>query len=469
MSHGFFLNGQWSGLPTLPTGLVDVLRRHHHQVGTKAPCREGDCGACQVLVGRTDAEGCWHYRAELACLLRGQDVEGASVVTVEAFAAMPQATANPAVAALSEAGASQCGYCSPGLLLATVGWLLDGTTLDESEGAQWLNANLCRCTGYMGQRRAIRVLAGTFGAPLRAASDRVALLVEAGVIPAFLSTLQRPPALTRPDASSTPEGRTPAFLGGGTDALLASSGLPQAPSVLRSGGSGEPAVREDGQGLWLSARHALTDLEAALEQSGQLPALVALFEWFGSVAVRRRATLGGNLAHASPVADSLPLLLALEALVVTDQRQLPVDELVVAPHTTLLAPGERIEWIGVPSARLKDVIHVDKVSRRPHTDISVASMAGVWTLSDGHVEAVRLALGGCTAVPVRLTALEERLRGCALSDDIGPGIDALVQPAIHPLTDVRGSALYRRRLARQLVLSQWDALQSHREACRDPA
>lgn len=453
MSGTFWLNGAPEPIPAEPVLLVDWLRERRQLTGTKAPCREGDCGACQVLVGAWQVAGRWRYDARLSCLARLQDLAGRSVLTIEALRGTAGAL-GPVQRAVADLGASQCGYCTPGLVVALLGWLLEGPELTPAEGERWLGGNLCRCTGYMGQRRAIAQLAARFGELLRGRADRLSMLIEHGALPALAAQ----PATPAPERQR-PEVATPVVIGGGTDLYLRPASALPAGAPLSGRGLGPP-LRAVGDGLWLNARHPLQALTEALAEAGRLPAFAAFCDVFAAPPVRRQATLGGNLAHASPVADSIPFLLALDAILHTSRRRLALSGLYRGSGATCLLPGEIIEWVELPAAALRAFVHFDKVSRRGTLDIAAVNAAGAWHIHAGRVARVALAVGGASPMPVRLAALEEALAGCPLGDDIEPLLREHLQPVIEPISDHRGSARYRRRLAQQLLLAQWVAVRA---------
>lgn len=447
MRGRYSVNGQAVAAAPRPLILIDSLRRCHGLTGTRAACREGDCGSCQVLV---KFPGEAQFRTQLACLLREQDVWGCEVLTIEAIP-FPNALQR----CLSEAGASQCGYCSPGLVINCLDWLLNGPDLSGDEGLEWLNGSLCRCTGYMGQRRAVARLADTLCPPLRHNGNRVADLVRLGLLPAFADSGGLPQPV--PERPSPGDGVGTPLIGGGTDVYLQPGGAGMSgPSLLRPRTG--TAVRRTAAGFALSARHDIEHLAACLEALCLLPVFRSFTRSFGSLQIRSRATLGGNLAHASPVGDAITLLMALDATLETSERRLSIHELYCGFKTTCLQPGEVIEWVHLPARVESCLVFFDKVSRRPTGDIAVVNMAGCWQLADGRVGSASLACGGASAIPLRLTEIEMALSGAPIEAALEPSVEEALQTLVDPIDDVRGSAAYRRLLLRQLLRSQWQAL-----------
>lgn len=254
-------------------------------------------------------------------------------------------------------------------------------------------------------------------------------------------------------------------IGGGTDLYLQQplAALPAGNKLARSH---DAVIRQSRNGLFLNARQPLQFIAAALEKSQLLPGFARFNQLFASLPIRNRATLGGNLAHASPVADSIPFLLALNASLHTSKRVIPVQDFFVGFKQTALQAGEIIEWIQLPADTNNATIHFDKVSRRGTTDIATVNCAGCWHIQQQTIVDVRLAMGGASPMPVRLSALEDALRGNDLekmrTEDFKSRLPELfqqhLQPSLAPISDLRGSAHYRRLLAQQLILAQLDYL-----------
>lgn len=456
----FWLNGEQASAADGNRLLLDFLRDQAHLKGTHAACREGDCGSCQILLCE-DPEGDQpQFRAHTSCLVRVADVEHCHVVTIEGVRGLhPATTPHPLLTTVADAGASQCGFCSPGLVIALLNWLLNGNELTVAEGEHWINGSLCRCTGYMGQRRALQQLAHNVGAELRHCPHRLTRLIEWQWLPQWMQFPAPLLAAATPDITTPAESTTTAFIAGGTDSMLEQ---PQATTCYRSvlARHDEPPMRSDEQHIWLNARSPIQQVSAALVRAHLLPVFATFNHLFASLPIRNRATLGGNLAHASPVADSIPLLLVLDAILHTNLRHFSVHDLVTGFKQTCLQPDEIIQWIAIPREVETGVLQFDKVSRRGTTDIAVVNCASFYRVVDGKIIEARIALGGATAVALRLLSLEAALQQQSPSSPIERLIDAYLQPLIAPVSDLRGSERYRRLLARQLILAQWLQVQS---------
>jgi xanthine dehydrogenase small subunit len=441
------------------TTLLNYLRQRARLTGTKEGCAEGDCGACTVIVLDAEADpAAPRFRAVNSCLMFVPMVQGRRVYTVEGLAQRGQL--HPAQAALVEQLGSQCGYCTPGVVMAAFEACYREDLREPWQLDDQMCGNLCRCTGYRPIREAVRMVAGTCPKDVfatRRAEAQPADLEFARasegrcyVQPTSLEALWRAIA-ERPQAR---------LVCGGTDlALLATQRYQDLPELI--GLEGVPELRgvsraSDG---WfeIGATTTLTDLEAAcLGPLRSLSPLLRILRYFASRQIKHRATVGGNLCNASPIGDLAPALLALGAEVVlrsaAGARTLPLDQFFLAYRKTALAPGEVLAAVRVPEPPEAARMAAYKVSKRRELDISaVAAGLYVETSAEGLVTEVRAAFGGMAATPARARGLEAALRG-------QPWTEATVEAALpalardfSPLSDHRGSAWFRGHVAENLV------------------
>jgi xanthine dehydrogenase small subunit len=130
----------------LPPGtlLLDYIRYHRHLTGTKIGCREGDCGACTILVGEMKNEKL-EYTSATSCLMALANASGKHIVTIEG---LNLHGLNPIQQAISDEAATQCGFCTPGFVVSLAGFCLNEEGHDEENAIASINGNICRCTGY---------------------------------------------------------------------------------------------------------------------------------------------------------------------------------------------------------------------------------------------------------------------------------------------------------------------------------
>jgi CO/xanthine dehydrogenase FAD-binding subunit len=246
------------------------------------------------------------------------------------------------------------------------------------------------------------------------------------------------------------------MLAGGTDVYPATVGRPITADVMDL--TGLPSLRaisvDDGV-LRVPALATWTDLVRA-DLPAAFDGLKAAARSIGGVQIQNRGTLAGNLCNASPAADGLPNLMALDARVelssASVRRELPVGEFVVGNRRTVRRPDELVTAILVPfpsgSARSTFL----KLGSRAYLVISIASVAAVVDVdSDGRVVAARVVVGACSEVPMRIEAAEARLVGEVASPSFAEAIEPADVAGLAPIDDVRGTAAYRRDVAQTLV------------------
>jgi xanthine dehydrogenase small subunit len=443
----FQLNGRPVSIDNVfpQTTLLDYLR-DHGLTGAKEGCAEGECGACTVLLVAADGAGS-AYRPVNSCLMFLPMAAGHEIYTVEALAAGGELS--EAQRAMAEAGGSQCGYCTPGFVMSLFAEQYRPNRTGSCD-PHAMAGNLCRCTGY----RPIRDAALSLGpAPAGAFLDRLsqpAPRIEAAAYDGF----SRPASLDECIAilARDPQAR---LIAGGTD-LGVESNLKgrrwehlvsvEAVDELREFSETANTVR-------LGSALPLSDI--AQRWRG---APLAFHEWlalFASPTIRNRATLGGNLATASPIGDGAPLLLALDAVVhvagPAGSRTLPLSSFFSGYRQTVLAPGELLTAIEIPKP-LPSFLRFYKAAKRRMDDIStVAASMSIELDSADRVARACFAFGGVAALPLRVRAAEEAILGARWNEAAVERVQDVLARILHPIGDHRGSAEYRLAVAQSLV------------------
>ncbi|MFM9091980.1 MAG: xanthine dehydrogenase molybdopterin binding subunit [Verrucomicrobiota bacterium] len=443
--------------------LLEFLRTRG-LTGSKRGCDEGDCGACTVAVVERDADGRTTYRAINSCLTLLPMADGREFVTVEGLASGPGAAGlHPVQAAMVAHQGSQCGYCTPGFVVSLLeGYHREGCGDPESINDQ-LCGNLCRCTGYRAIREAaLAVLASRKESP--PSGPLAARLTGPAVDPPPLDHRTGQGGFHRPGSlagllallQEFPDAR---LIAGATEiAVEVNKKFRVFPRLVSVEGIPELAVLAPtaGGGWRIGGAVTLTAVEEKVAPG--CPPLARMLRWFASRQVRNRATLGGNLATASPIGDSAPVLLALDAeLTLTSaagDRTVPLAAFFTGYRRTVLRPGEIIREIVLPPyapaagcSRRADFL---KVSHRRELDISIVSAAFVVdTDAAGVVRHARLAYGGVAERPLRAAGAEAALVGRPADAAAEAVADALGR-AFTPISDVRSGEAYRRALVTSL-------------------
>jgi CO/xanthine dehydrogenase FAD-binding subunit len=247
-------------------------------------------------------------------------------------------------------------------------------------------------------------------------------------------------------------------LAGGTDILVSVRKGTESPNLLVYVGELPElrVLREEKEGLEVGA--ALTHAELlAHPATERFPILRSVLQTIGSPAIRAMGTLGGNIVTASPAGDSLVALYLLEARVrlVSEEgeRELPIWEFIVGPRKTALRPGELVRSVFLPWLSGEPQSFFRKVGRRRALIIAIASLGALVWVRDGRVERARLALGSVAPTVIRPKEVEEALVGRPVSPEAWEDLVPHLSAATHPISDLRASADYRRKVAGRLLLA----------------
>lgn len=443
--------------PTLT--VLEYLRTIERACGTKEGCAEGDCGACTVVLAEPHGDGL-RYQAVNACILFVPSLDGKQLLTVEHLRA-DDGTLHPVQQAMVDYHASQCGFCTPGFVMSLFALYHAGRDATRREINETLAGNLCRCTGYRPIVDAARAATATAPTDRFAAhAPRIAARLHALATDEPLALdhdgqlFWRPTTLAQLAAlrADHPEA---VLLAGGTDVGLWVTKLHRdMPEVIAVDGVRDLAMIEESDGaLRIGAGATYEAALPAIERNW--PDFGAMIRRLGSRQIRNRGTLGGNIGNASPIGDTMPLLIALGATLVLNRaglrRTLPIEDFFQGYRRTALAQGEFIERVDIALPEPGQIFRAYKVSKRPDEDISSVCAAFALELDGDRVASVRVGYGGVAATPARARATEKALSGRVWSH--GTVADAMrtLDGEFAPISDMRSSAAYRKLVARNLL------------------
>ena len=244
---------------------------------------------------------------------------------------------------------------------------------------------------------------------------------------------------------------------GGTDlmVLLESGHLAHTKFISLWGLAGLDRIEVTESGVTIGALATYTDIAAHPVIRTEFPNLVAAARETGALAIQNRGTIGGNIANASPAADTPPALLchdaSLELVSSRGARIIPYSQFHLGYKKTALAPDELIHRVIVPRAPKGAKHSYRKVGTRRAQAISKVCFAGVIAMDSGRVGDVRIALGSVAATPIRASRTEALLRGATLDATVIRSAAATLASEITPIDDIRSTAEYRLRVARHLL------------------
>lgn len=447
--------------------LSDCLRLRLGLVGTKIVCSEGDCGSCTVLIGRPDS-GRFDYRPVDSCIQWMFQLDGTHVVTVEGLRHNGQLT--PVQQAMVDCHGSQCGYCTPGFVVAMTGLLEHHDRLREEVLRYGLTGNLCRCTGYV----------PIINAGLELDHDAAIHINELYPPRDMLAEFEE----TAADILSIEAkvgGRTRRFFGPTSldDAVEVLNRHPGAKVVAGATDVGvqlnkgviDPdvfldlnrvaelegvaiEVDDEGEALVAGARATWTEIEEACRDL--VPEFHRIVSIFGSPQIRHVGTIGGNVINASPIADSLPLLFVADATLELQgskgSRTVDINSFYQGYKKFDLRPGELLTRVRVPLPAPGDLLRLVKVSRRRDLDIATFT-AAIWMRLDGEeIADARIAFGAVGPTIIRARQTEQFLLGKPFTESTMRAAGGVAVGEITPISDVRGSAEYRYQLTRNVLV-----------------
>jgi len=439
--------------------LSTFLREHLHLTGTKIVCAEGDCGSCTVLLGRP-ATGTLVYRPVCSCIQYLFQLDCTHIITIEGL--KYDGRLNPIQESMVRNHGAQCGFCTPGFVVSMAALLDADHPPTECTLRRGLVGNLCRCTGYEPILKAGLDTDTTALRPLDQLYDTTAIaanLARHESEPVQLSAdgrvLSKPVTLANACAfrAAHPDCL---IVSGGTDlGVQANKGLREFRTVLTTRGLRElDGLTMQDHSIIAGASTTIADLEAFAAR--HLPDYARMLDLFGSPPVRNAGTLGGNIANGSPIGDTMPALLVLNAEVElaapAGTRRVNINDFYTGYRKNVLQSDELILRIRIPlPAAPHEVLKVYKVSKRKDLDISTFT-AAIWMRhAERRIDDVRIAYGGVAPTILRLPRTEESLRGKPLDEASFQRAGVVARGEIKPISDVRGAAEYRLRLAENIL------------------
>ncbi len=450
--------------------LLDYLRLDRRMTGTKEGCAEGDCGACTVLVGRVQ-NGNLRYEPVNACIRLTASLDACHVVSIE-YLSGPNGKLHPVQQAMVDQHGSQCGFCTPGVVMSLYALWMGNPDPTEQDIEVALQGNLCRCTGYEPIIKAAKA-ATQLGSP---ADD--ALVLERAAMTAKLAGLQDG---KRVDLSSTGSRCIlPASVDDLAEVLLAT---PDATLVAGATDVGlwiTKFMRDISPAVFLNHLEALRQIHITDDKikigagvnytdsrnvmSEHYPHLGTFWDRIAGWQVRSMGTIGGNIANGSPIGDTPPVLIALNADITLrkgdTRRTIALEDFFIDYDKQDLAQSEFLESITVPRPAPNTIHAAYKISKRRDEDISSVCAAFNVTVEGGKIIAARIAFGGMAATPKRAEQAEAALIGAVWSEAALIAAAEKLDADFTPLSDWRASSDYRLQVSKNLFRKFWLEQQS---------
>lgn len=449
---------------TPTTTVLNYLRGNAAHKGVKEGCAEGDCGACTVVIGELNSNQEISYKAWDSCLVFLPMLHGKQLITVENLSNKKEL--HPVQKAMVDCNGSQCGYCTPGIVMSLFALYKNEVDPTKETIEDALTGNLCRCTGYK------PIIEAAAKACMAKESDQFTTLEKQTA--ALLLQIQHQTSSieinTEKQHYYQPKTLSEALelrnklqsaiiVTGGTDVALRVtkrhelleeiidlSGVEELKNYTQS----ESTIRF-GAGMSLEAIKNTVQTK--------LPALYDTLSVFGSKQIRTVATLGGNLGSASPIGDTLPILMAYNADIVLQsingERIININNFILGYRKTERRVNELITDVIIPKPTPETLVKFYKISKRKDLDISTVSAGFSLVLRATTVQAITLAYGGMAATTKRATKAEDYLKGKTWERDTIEEAMKLIEEEYTPISDARSGAEFRSLAAKNLLLKFW--------------
>ncbi len=446
----------------LPKGmtLLDFVRYKKNLKGTKIGCREGDCGACNILIGELKEDGV-EYRSMTSCLTPLANADGKHVVTVEGINCS-SGDLTPVQNALVEHSGTQCGFCTVGFVMSMTGFCIDKTDKTAEMAVSAIDGNICRCTGYKSIERAafsllemdrVRTDEGK-ESPLHHAISRK-------IVPEYFSDIRNRLEDLQQENSTLRIQNSKLVVGGGTDLYVQKHD-----EMVYADGSHvfyDDDLRQikDARGfIEIGASVTVTDLLESPIMQSIFPNLYEHLKLVSSTPIRNMATLAGNFINASPIGDMTVWFLALDAEVDLQRgdpgpmesatRTIPLRDLYLGYKDLAKSGDETITTIRFKKPSGEFHFNFEKVCKRKYLDIATVNTAISLTSEKGLIAEAHVAAGGVSPIPLYLQETSAYLKGREISNETISDAISKIQSEISPISDVRGSDEYKRLLLSQL-------------------
>ncbi len=450
----FFLNDELIVTDKHPgTTLLDFIRNEKCLKGTNEACREGECGACTVLISEINSE-ILSYKAVASCLLPLGAIQNMHVVTIEGLNV--DSGLNLIQQAIVEYGATQCGFCTPGFVLSLTGFFINSENLSYSDAIDAMDGNICRCTGYVSIQKAAKFLSEKYSKKFEKKNNRLKQLVDWAVLPGYFNKIEE--KLQNLDKNNPVgiSGEYELIVAGGTD-LYVQKGeeLEEKKLEFLSHRKDLFEIKMDKEFLYIGGAVTVEQLKKSQLCRGIFPNLDNYMNLVSSTILRNSATIAGNIVNASPIGDMTIMFLPVNCILQLNngkkRREVLLHKFYKGYRDVDLKKNEIIEWIKMPILSKESFYNFEKVSKRKHLDIASVNSAVYGKVKDDIISEIKISAGGVGPFPLLLNETSKFLKDKKVKSDIVVEAAQVAIKEVVPISDIRGSEDYKRLLLRQII------------------
>ncbi len=431
--------------------LVDFIREHQHLKGTKIGCREGDCGACTVLVGESK-KGKMEYQQIPSCLTPMGNISNKHVVTIEG---LNMESLSPVQQSFVAESGTQCGFCTPGFVVALSQYCLSHKASNYDNAIASMSGNICRCTGYKPiEKTALHV---TKALKNKDTDQTIQWLVDHKYIPTYFNAIPKRLSELKKEIKKETSG---ILVGGGTDLYVQKhEHLIDLEVDLISDRPDLKYIKIDDYTFYLGSALTVTDLLESKAFCGIFSKLSKQMKLISSAMIRNVSTLAGNFVNASPIGDMTAFFIALNARIILSNhkttRTILLKDFYKGYKDLDLSKNEILTEIQIDIPKVNGHFNFEKVSKRTHLDIASVNSAALIIEKNGIIEKAHISAGGVGPIPLYLEKTSNYLQGKALTKEVIIEANEILQSEISPISDIRGSEKYKRLLLRQLFFAHF--------------
>ncbi|OUX44646.1 MAG: xanthine dehydrogenase small subunit [Proteobacteria bacterium TMED261] len=435
--------------------LLNYIREKLKKTGSKEGCAEGGCGACTVVIGELKGNEI-SYSAINSCITFLPTLQGKQLILVEDLISK-DGELHPVQEAMVNYHGSQCGFCTPGFIMALFSMYKKYSEFSENVIKDSISGNLCRCTGYQPIINAAKSLKNKndyFSANKQNTINLLKKINNKSIEIHKNDKKYFAPKSIQELKKILKKNSDAIFLSGGTDlSLSVTKERKEISSIIYMNSVRDLTyIKNNNQYIEVGASTPLIDLEDYIKK--YYPDFTKILKRYGSPQIRNVGTVAGNIATASPIGDCLPLLLSLNAQVVLQDTKktkiLNLDNFFISYRKTHLKKGQFIQAVRIPLFK-NSIFKAYKISKRFDDDISSVCAAFNLELVKNKVKSIRIAYGGMAAVPKRAISCEKVFLNSFFTEDIlRKGKEALTKD-FKPISDMRASGLYRMEVAKNLL------------------
>ena len=434
--------------------LLDFIREKRDLKGTKIGCREGDCGACTVLIGILKESKSVEYQSITSCISPLGNAHGKHIVTIEGTNLENKQTS--AQKTMSDNSATQCGFCTPGFVVSLTGYALSNKINNYQNSLDAVGGNICRCTGYKSIERAAKAL--TKNLESKDQSKPISWLIKNDFIPSYFAEI--PEKLAKLSLINTKK-KNSDFVAGGTDLYVhQADALSEKEVHLIADNNELRGISFYKDSCAMGGLTTVSDMMENNALSAYFPDMKKYLKLISSEPIRNMATLAGNFVNASPIGDMTIFFLALDSKITIKNkagklRTIELKKFYQSYKVYDLNEGEVITNITFNLPKPKSKFNFEKVSKRTHLDIASVNTAMSLKMEGNYIEDAHLSIGGVAPIPKYLHETSTFLIGNEITIPVILKAAVLLQNEISPISDVRGSSAYKRLLARQLFFAHF--------------